>query len=130
AAGAADRPRGVPAGGHPVLSAGDLAGRDLPGGQWQKVALARALTAVRGGAGLLVLDEPTASLDVRAEADLFARLLAATGGVTTILVSHRLASVRRVDRIVVLGGGRIVEDGIHHDLMAAGGRAAAHDAPP
>lgn len=88
------------------------------------MALARALAAVRGGASLLILDEPTASLDVRAEVELFERFLAVTRGVTTILVSHRLSSVRRADRIVVIGAGRIVEDGTHHDLMRAGGRYA------
>lgn len=104
-----------------VLAAGE---HDLSGGQWQKVALARALAAVRGGAELLILDEPTASLDVRAEAELFDRFLATTEGVTTILVSHRLASVRRCDRIVVIADGRVAEDGSHDQLMAAGGRYA------
>lgn len=96
-------------------------GADLSGGQWQRVALARALAAVRGGAGLLILDEPTASLDVRAETELFERFLDTTRGVTTILVSHRLSSVRHADRIVVVHGGRVVEDGTHGELMAAGG---------
>ncbi len=77
-------------------------GADLSGGQWQRVALARALAAVRGGAGLLILDEPTAALDVRAETELFERFLELTRDVTTILVSHRLSSVRRADRIVVI----------------------------
>jgi ATP-binding cassette subfamily B protein len=88
------------------------------------VALARAFAAVQGGAELLILDEPTASLDVRAETELFERFLEVTKGVTTILVSHRLSSVRRADRIVVLHGGRVVEDGTHDALMAAGGRYA------
>jgi ATP-binding cassette subfamily B protein len=99
-------------------------GADLSGGQWQKVALARALLAVRGGAGLLILDEPTASLDIRAEAELFDRFLALTESVTTILVSHRLSSVRHADRIVVLADGRIVEDGSHEELLQAGGTYA------
>jgi ABC-type multidrug transport system fused ATPase/permease subunit len=104
-------------------------GTDLSGGQWQRVALARALAAVAGGAGVLVLDEPTAALDVRAEAALFARFLEVTRGVTTILVSHRLSSVRHADRIVVLadpaeGGRGIVEDGSHDELMRLGGRYA------
>jgi ATP-binding cassette subfamily B protein len=107
-----------------VLSREFTDGADLSGGEWQRVALARALTAVRGGAGLLILDEPTASLDVRAETELFERFLGLTRGVTTILVSHRLSSVRRADRIVVIDGGRVVEDGTHDQLMAAGGRYA------
>ena len=99
-------------------------GSDLSGGQWQRVALARALAAVRGGAGLLILDEPTAALDVRAETELFERFLELTRDVTTILVSHRLSSVRHADRIVVIDDGRIVEDGTHESLMRAGGRYA------
>lgn len=107
-----------------VLSAGYPGGTDLSGGQWQRVALARALAAVDRGAGLLVLDEPTASLDVRAETALFERFLQVTQGRTTVLVSHRLNSVRRADRIVVLAQGRIAEDGSHDDLIAAGGQYA------
>ncbi|HEX6908836.1 MAG TPA: ATP-binding cassette domain-containing protein, partial [Longimicrobium sp.] len=85
---------GMPRGWDTVLSREYEDGVDLSGGQWQRVALARALAAVRGGAGLLILDEPTAALDVRAEAELFDRFLAVTRGITTILVSHRLSSVR------------------------------------
>ncbi|HYH82509.1 MAG TPA: ABC transporter ATP-binding protein [Longimicrobium sp.] len=107
-----------------VLSREFEGGSDLSGGQWQRVALARALTAVRGGAGLLILDEPTAALDVRAETELFDRFLELTRDVTTILVSHRLSSVRHADRIVVIDGGRVVEDGTHESLMRAGGRYA------
>jgi ATP-binding cassette subfamily B protein len=114
----------LPRGWDTVLSREFTDGADLSGGEWQRVALARALTAVRGGAGLLILDEPTASLDVRAETELFERFLGLTRGVTTILVSHRLSSVRRADRIVVIDGGRVVEDGTHDQLMAAGGRYA------
>ncbi|HEV2150056.1 MAG TPA: ABC transporter ATP-binding protein [Longimicrobiaceae bacterium] len=114
----------LPGGWDTVLSREFEGGADLSGGQWQRVALARALTAVRGGAGLLILDEPTASLDVRAETELFERFLEVTRGVTTILVSHRLSSVRHADRIVVLHGGRVVEDGTHDELMRAGGRYA------
>jgi ATP-binding cassette, subfamily B, bacterial len=124
-AGAGELPRDLPDGWDTVLASGYPGGRDLSGGQWQKIALARALAAVHGGAGLLILDEPTASLDVRAEAELFDRFLEVTAGITTILVSHRLASVRRADRIVVLAGGRVAEDGSHQELMAAGGRYAA-----
>ena len=103
------------------LSATYAGGTDLSGGQWQRVALARALAAVDRGAGLLILDEPTAALDVRAEVDLFDRFLEVTRGVTTVLVSHRLSSVRHADRIVVLDGGVLVEDGTHEQLLAAGG---------
>ena len=97
-------------------------GVDLSGGQWQRVALARALCAVRRGAGLVLLDEPTAQLDVRGEAAIFERVLAATRGVTTVLVSHRFSTVRRVDLICVVEKGQVVELGSHDELMAAGGR--------
>lgn len=114
----------LPAGLRTVLAQGYEGGVDLSGGQWQHVALARALAAVRAGAGLLILDEPTSALDVRAEVEIFDRFLAVTRDVTTVLVSHRLSGVRRADRIVLLDGGRIVEDGSHDDLMAANGRYA------
>lgn len=107
-----------------VLSAEYEGGTDLSGGQWQRVALARALAALDDGAGVLILDEPTAALDVRAEAELFDRFLRVTRGVTTVLVSHRLSSVRHADRIVVLADGTLVEDGTHDELMALGGRYA------
>jgi ATP-binding cassette subfamily B protein len=124
-AGAGDLAQRLPHGWQTVLSARYPGGQDLSGGQWQKVALARALAAVGGGAGLLILDEPTASLDVRAEAELFERFSAATeGATTTIVITHRLASVRHVDRIVVIAGGQVVEDGSHDELIAAGGRYA------
>ncbi len=104
-----------------VLEPGYAGGTDLSGGQWQRVALARALTAVSAGAGVLVLDEPTAALDVRAEAEIFSRFLEVTQGVTTILVSHRLSSVRHADRIVVLGPDGVVQDGSHDELLGDGG---------
>ena len=97
-------------------------GVDLSGGQWQRIALARALCAVRRGAGLVLLDEPTAQLDVRGEAAIFDRVLAATSGVTTVLVSHRFSTVRKADRICVVEQGRVVEQGSHDELMAARGR--------
>lgn len=97
-------------------------GTDLSGGQWQRVALARALCAVRLGARLVLLDEPTAQLDVRGEAMIFDRLLAATRDVTTILISHRFSTVRRADLICVLEHGRVIEMGDHEALMAEGGR--------
>ena len=99
-------------------------GAELSGGQWQRIALARALFAVHGGARVLILDEPTAALDVRAEVELFDRFLELTAGLTTILVSHRFSTVRRADRIVVLDGGRVTETGSHDELIARGGRYA------
>ncbi|MEQ9004462.1 MAG: ABC transporter ATP-binding protein, partial [Pseudomonadales bacterium] len=105
-----------------ILAKGYPGGTDLSGGQWQRVALARALFAVERGAGLVLLDEPTAQLDVRGEAEIFRRVLAATRQVTTILISHRFSTVRQADRICVLEHGRVVELGSHDELMAAGGR--------
>jgi ATP-binding cassette subfamily C protein len=104
------------------LSKAYAGGTDLSGGQWQRVALARALCAVRAGAGLVLLDEPTAQLDVRGEAEIFGRVLEATRGVTTVLVSHRFSTVRQADRICVLEHGRVVELGTHDELIALGGR--------
>jgi ABC-type transport system involved in cytochrome bd biosynthesis fused ATPase/permease subunit len=105
-----------------TLAKGYPGGTDLSGGQWQRVALARAVAAVRLGAGVVLLDEPTAQLDVRGEAEIFERLLTATSGCTTILISHRFSTVRRADRICVVEAGRVVELGSHDELMAAGGR--------
>jgi ABC-type multidrug transport system fused ATPase/permease subunit len=104
------------------LARGYPGGTELSGGQWQRVALARALCAVRQGAGLVLLDEPTAQLDVRGEAEIFDRILAATRQVTTILISHRFSTVRHADRIAVIENGRVVELGSHDELMAARGR--------
>jgi len=105
-----------------VLARGYDGGTDLSGGQWQRVALARALCAVKFGAGLVLLDEPTAQLDVRGEAEIFDRILAATRHCTTILISHRFSTVRHADRICVLEHGRVVELGTHDELMSKGGR--------
>jgi ATP-binding cassette subfamily B protein len=105
-----------------ILSKAYAGGTDLSGGQWQRVALARALAAVKRGAGLVLLDEPTAQLDVRGEAEIFGRLLAATRRCTTILISHRFSTVRQADRICVVEHGQVVELGTHDELMALAGR--------
>jgi ABC-type multidrug transport system fused ATPase/permease subunit len=86
------------------------------------VALARALCAVDQGAGVALLDEPTAQLDVRGESEIFDRVLAATRECTTILISHRFSTVRHADRICVIEHGRVAELGTHDELMAGGGR--------
>ena len=107
------------------LSKAQPGGTDLSGGQWQRVALARALCAVHLGAGVVILDEPTAQLDVRGEAEIFERLLSATAGCTTILISHRFSTVRHADCIVVIEDGLVVERGSHDELIAADGRYKA-----
>jgi ATP-binding cassette, subfamily B, bacterial len=105
-----------------VLARGYEGGTDLSGGQWQRVALARALCAVQLGAGVVLLDEPTAQLDVRGEAEIFDRILAATRHCTTILISHRFSTVRHADRICVVENGAVVELGTHDELIALDGR--------
>jgi ABC-type multidrug transport system fused ATPase/permease subunit len=104
------------------LAKGYPGGVDLSGGQWQRVALARAITAVAGGARTVLLDEPTAMLDVRGEAEIFRRILRATAEATTILVSHRFSTVRQADLICVVEHGRVIELGSHDELMALRGR--------
>jgi ABC-type multidrug transport system fused ATPase/permease subunit len=105
-----------------ILAKGYPGGTELSGGQWQRVALARALCAVSLGASVVLLDEPTAQLDVRGEAEIFNRILAATRQCTTILISHRFSTVRHADRICVLEHGSVIELGTHDELMALGGR--------
>ena len=117
AAGAADWPhwtlrwpRGTRAA--PTCPAGSGSGSRWPG----------RIAAVRLGAGVVLLDEPTAQLDVRGEAEIFERILAETRDCTTILVSHRFSTVRQADRICVVEDGRVVELGTHDELIALGGR--------
>ena len=96
-------------------------GLDLSGGEWQKVALSRAYMRE---AEILILDEPTAALDARAEHDVFARFRELSAGRTAVLISHRFSTVRMADRILVLEGGRVLEQGSHAALMDRGGRYA------
>jgi ATP-binding cassette subfamily B protein len=97
-------------------------GAELSGGQWQKIALARAF--MREEADILVLDEPTAALDAEAEHAVFERFRSLAQGRTTIVISHRFPTVRMADRILVLDGGGIIEEGTHDALIAKGGRYA------
>jgi ATP-binding cassette, subfamily B, bacterial len=96
-------------------------GADLSGGQWQRLALARALFAARHGASVLVLDEPTSWLDVRGEAAFFERFLELTEGLTTIVISHRFSTVRLAQQICVVRDGRAAEVGAHDELVARNG---------
>jgi ATP-binding cassette, subfamily B, bacterial len=124
AAGAGDLIAGLPRGDDTVLSRAFTDGVDLSGGQWQRIALARAMYAASTGGQIVILDEPTASLDVDAEVALFDQLLEHAAGRTAMVVSHRYSTVRRAERIVVLADGAVLEDGSHAELMALGGRYA------
>ncbi len=104
------------------MAKGYPGGVDLSGGQWQRVALARAIAEVGAGADVVLLDEPTAMLDVRGESEIFRRVLAATSETTTILVSHRFSTVRQAALICVVEHGRALELGSHDELMALDGR--------
>jgi ATP-binding cassette subfamily B protein len=111
----------LPRGYDQVLGRRFEGGLDLSGGEWQKIALARAYLR---DAQILVLDEPTAALDARAEREVFERFAELTAGKTALLISHRFSTVRMADRIVVLADGRIAEQGSHRDLLRRGGEYA------
>lgn len=106
-----------------LLWRGGEGGVDLSGGEWQKVALARTLFSAQHGRHVLILDEPTAHLDVGAEIEFFDRGRAANDA-TVVLISHRLSTIRRADRIVLLSGGRVAESGSHTALLKAHGEYA------
>ena len=124
-AGSSEVPEDLPSGLDTPLGASFEGGTELSGGQWQKLALARAM--MRPAPLLLVLDEPTAALDADTEHALFTRYAEATKsgrqqhGAVTLLVSHRFSTVRMADLIVVIDGGRVIESGSHTELVAKGG---------
>lgn len=121
ASGAESAIEALPSGYDTILSRLFSGGRDLSGGQWQRVAIARSFYR---DAPLVILDEPSASLDPRAEYELFSTLRSALHGRTALFISHRFSTVRGADRIYVLSEGEVVEHGNHEDLMTMGGRYA------
>ena len=116
--------RDLPDGWDTILARELPGGVELSGGQWQRLALARALFATAHGARILVLDEPTAALDVRTEARFYQRFHEITAGLTTLVISHRFATVRQAAQICVLDGGVITERGSHDELVTLGGTYA------
>lgn len=123
-AGLAELPNNLVKGWDTILSRQYQDGADLSGGQWQRVGLARALAARSSGASVLILDEPTANIDVRGEAELYDKFLELTSGLTTVLISHRFSTVRRAELICVLDEGRLIERGTHDELLDLGGQYA------
>ncbi|MDF2981951.1 MAG: transporter ATP-binding protein, partial [Devosia sp.] len=113
--------RKLPEGYDQMLGRTFLKGQDLSGGEWQKIAIARAYMR---NAEIIILDEPTAALDARAEAEVFTRFKNLAEGTTAVLISHRFSTVRMADRIVVLADGKVEEQGTHAELMQNGGRYA------
>jgi ATP-binding cassette subfamily B protein len=111
----------LPAGYHQMLGRRFDEGVDLSGGEWQKVALARAYMRT---AQLLILDEPTAALDARAEYEVFVRFAELMAGRMAVVISHRFSTVRMADRIIVLADGGVVEEGTHEELVARGAQYA------
>ena len=111
----------LPEGYEQVIGKRFKTGIDISGGEWQKIAIARAYMR---DAQVLILDEPTAALDARAEFEVFQRFKELCAGKTAVLISHRFSSVRMADRIVVLGDGRVEATGTHAELLAQGGRYA------
>lgn len=108
--------------GQETLLVPDLGGVDLSGGQWQRIAIARAINKrLRNEAPIVIFDEPTSALDVRSEMEINQKLLQLTKGATTLIVSHRFATIRGADKIAVLKDGRIVEQGSHASLLAQNG---------
>jgi ATP-binding cassette subfamily B protein len=120
-AGADEVVEALPEGWEQVLGKLFPGGTDLSIGQWQRLALARALFR---DAPLLVMDEPSSALDARAEASLFERVRERADDRTVLFISHRFSTVRQADRIYVLHEGRVVEEGVHAELVALGGRYA------
>jgi ATP-binding cassette subfamily B protein len=112
---------GLPNGYDQLIGRRFKTGVDLSGGQWQKIAIARAYMR---DAQVMILDEPTAALDARAEFEVFQRFKELSDDKTAVLISHRFSSVRMADRILVLANGMLEASGTHDELLAQGGRYA------